>query len=111
MRSLAFMVSIGAVVALSAACDGPDSGGSTATESTVCSTVGTSWWNQSFADQTGTFHVEFAATPSARYIDAVVGVSNGPATGWTNLAAIVRFAPNGLIDARNGSTYSYVSQQ
>jgi hypothetical protein len=61
---------------------------------------GAAWWNQSFAEQTGRFHIEFSATPTARNIDTVIGLSNGPATKWSSLAAIVRFNPQGFIDAR-----------
>jgi hypothetical protein len=63
------------------------------------------WWNQTFADQTGVFHAEFDATPSTSAIDAVVGLGNGAASGFTQLAAIVRFNTAGTIDARSGSTY------
>ena len=74
-------------------------------EVSICNTVGTSWLSQSFAEQTGRFHVEFAVTPSRNNLDAVVGLSRGPASGWTGLAAIVRFNPQGMIDARNGGAY------
>lgn len=76
-------------------------------EASVCTDVrvGSAWWNQPFSEQAGRFHVEFVATPSASNIDAVVGLSNGAASGWPKLAAIVRFNPSGMIDARAGNTY------
>jgi hypothetical protein len=92
----------------SAACDTDVDDGGASSESTVCNTIGTSWWNQGITEQTGTFNIEFTATPSGNNIDAVVGLANGPATRWTSLAAIVRFNPDGFIDARNGSAYAAV---
>src|SRR5262249_819888 len=37
--------------------------------------------------------------------DALFGFSNGAAFDYTDLAAIARFNPEGLIDARDGGTY------
>ncbi len=71
---------------------------------------GSAWWNSSFPAESGTFHVEFTATPSANNIDAVVGLSNGTASNWTKLAAIIRFSPEGIIDVRRGSGYAYSSR-
>src|SRR4051812_28343658 len=64
------------------------------------------WTNRSFALQTGTFAIEFDAVPQGPGVDSVVGLSYGAAVGYTNLAAIVRFFTNGLIDARSGSGYT-----
>jgi hypothetical protein len=74
----------------------------------VCTSVqsGAPWWNWYFPVQSGVFHVEFMATPSANNIDAVVGLSNGTASSWTKLATIVRFSPTGVIDVRKGSAYA-----
>jgi hypothetical protein len=72
----------------------------------VCTSVGTStWWNQSFPDWTGRFHVEFDVTPSVGNLDGTIGLSAGTATKWSQLAAIVRFNPQGYVDARAGSAY------
>jgi hypothetical protein len=89
-----------------AACDTDVDSGGVSSEATVCTVFGQSWANQPFADQTGNFRVEFAVTPSNNNIDATIGLSNGPATTWTKLAAIVRFAPSGYIDARHGGLYA-----
>lgn len=43
--------------------------------------------------------------PSGGPIDAVIGFANGPAQEFTDLGPIVRFNPDGFIDARDGSTY------
>src|SRR5581483_360226 len=58
----------------------------------------TAWQNVSFAPQTGGFEAKFDATPSAANMDGVIGLSNGPASGFNSLAAIVRFNNTGTID-------------
>jgi len=71
-------------------------------------TAGGTWTRQAFgaqSAQSGAFSVDLTATPSANAIDAVVGISNGPAAAFTSLAAIVRFNPSGAIDVRAGSAY------
>jgi hypothetical protein len=73
--------------------------------------VAGSWWpSEPFANQTGRFTAEVDAIPSAAPVDAAVGLGGGPATGWSGLAAIVRFNPAGRIDARNGGQYVSESQ-
>lgn len=49
--------------------------------------------------------VEFDATPSAANIDAVMGVSTSAASSFNDIAAAVRFNPDGGIDARDGDVY------
>lgn len=49
--------------------------------------------------------VEFDAIPSGSNIDSVAGLSNGEAYEFEDLAAIVRFNNDGMIDARNGDVY------
>jgi len=49
--------------------------------------------------------VEFEVRVTARELDAVIGLSDGPATSFAHLAAAVRFAPSGAIDARDGAAY------
>lgn len=66
---------------------------------------GSSWWNQAFPEQTGMFHVEFAADVTSPKMDAVIGLSSGAATRWASLAAIVRFNPQGVIDVPDGGAY------
>jgi hypothetical protein len=72
----------------------------------TCVRSDTAWVNVPFALQEGKFVIEFDATPNAANIDGVTGLSNGPAAAYTNLAAIVRFFTNNLIDARNGGAYA-----
>ena len=89
--------------------------GSTTTASSG-STGGTSnppttstWQNVSFASQASGFEAKFDATPNAAKMDGVVGLSNGPASSFANLAANVRFNNAGMIDARNGAAYAAAS--
>ncbi len=70
-----------------------------------CTTVANTWKNTAFAAKTGTFTVEFDATPNKANMDGVIGLSSGAATSYAKLAAIVRFYTNGLIEARNGKVY------
>src|SRR2546427_13142024 len=67
-----------------------------------CQTSAGTWQNGAIPSQTGAFEAQFDATPTTANMDGVVGLSNGPAADWTNLAAIVRFNSAGMIDARNG---------
>src|SRR5439155_13310264 len=64
------------------------------------------WQNSAVASQTGTFEAQFDVTAPAAKMDAGVGLSNGPASDRTALAAIVAFEPTGVIDARNGGAYA-----
>jgi hypothetical protein len=74
---------------------------------TACASSPTGVWkNQPFAAQTGVFRLEFIVTPSVADIDAVLGATQGTADAFSDLAAIVRFRPDGTIDARNGGAYS-----
>ena len=66
----------------------------------------TAWQNTPFDAQAGGFAIEFDATPYGATMDAIVGVSDGAANSFTEVAAIVRFNDNGTIDARNGDSYS-----
>jgi hypothetical protein len=59
--------------------------------------------------QAGVFSLSFAATPGVAPSDALVGVTLRAADHYGDLAAIVRFNPDGFIDARNGSEYAAAS--
>ncbi len=63
------------------------------------------WQNASIPAQAGAFTCSFDVVPSAAGIDAVTGISSTAALSYPELAVIVRFAPNGVIDARDGSGY------
>jgi len=64
------------------------------------------WTNATFAAQAGQFAVAFDVVPTQNNENVVVGLSNGAADAYSDLAAILRFFTNGLIDARNGSAYA-----
>jgi hypothetical protein len=63
------------------------------------------WQSQEFTAQTGTFEMQFDATPNGSAIDSVIGASNGSGGSFNELAAIIRFANTGVIEARSGGVY------
>lgn len=69
-------------------------------------TSGAVWSNLAFTQQSGQFRVEFNAVPSLSTQDTVIGLSSAAAAKYDDLAAIVRFGANGVIDARNGGVYA-----
>src|SRR5882762_5283844 len=83
--------------------------GTTTRTGPSCWTSAGAWQNIAIPSQGGGFEIQFDATPSTATMNGVVGLANGAATDWTNLAAIVRFNPTGTIDARNGGDYAAAS--
>ena len=67
--------------------------------------TGGPWLNRAIPPQTGGFTLSFNARPGAAGIDAVTGLSNAAADGFSDLAAAFRFSPAGVFDARNGGSY------
>lgn len=63
------------------------------------------WSNLALASQEGVFAVKWIAKPSAAKIDAVTGISSGAADDFSDLACLVRFSPQGVIDVRDGASY------
>ena len=61
------------------------------------------WINHEIKLGFGADILTFVATPSATNINGVIGFSQGEADEYKDLALIVRFAPDGYIDARDGS--------
>ncbi len=59
--------------------------------------------------QSGSFTVEWSATPSANNIDGVMGLSEDEVVGFTQVSAIVRFNPEGKIDVRDAGVYRALS--
>jgi len=79
----------------------------TAAHASTCFTSYGSWANYPLSQAaTGKFQVTFDATPSAASINGTMGLSFGAASGYTNLAAIVRFNETGTIDARNSTVFA-----
>jgi hypothetical protein len=73
--------------------------------------AGAGWRNEFIPQTSGLAYFNFFATPSnpgGGPIDAVLGLSNGPADSFGDLGPIVRFNPQGFVDARNGSSYQAV---
>jgi hypothetical protein len=64
------------------------------------------WVNNPFPMKAGMFTVRFDGTPSSAGADAVMGLSNGAAAEYNDLAVNIRFATTGNIDARNGGAYA-----
>jgi hypothetical protein len=67
------------------------------------------WLSQAFPPRNGRFKIELdalAAAGASGAIDAVIGAASGAPATFSSLAAIVRFRPDGTLDARNGSSYA-----
>lgn len=83
---------------------------SSTVNSQVCYLSSGTWTNTPLSQpQSGSFRITFDATPSSANVDAVHGLSSGPASGYANMFVAVRFNIGGYLDARNGSTYSAAS--
>jgi Protein of unknown function (DUF1573)/Immunoglobulin I-set domain len=83
----------------------------TVAQASTCVTSSGSWANYRLSQTaTGDFLVTFDATPSAASINGTMGLSFGSASGYTNLAAIVRFNETGTIDARNSTVFTAVAK-
>jgi 3',5'-cyclic AMP phosphodiesterase CpdA len=63
------------------------------------------WRSTRFSDQEGTFAVEFDVVAGEAPMNGITGLSFGPAEKFEDLAASVRFSPDGVIDSRNGSEF------
>jgi len=109
---------------ISATCT--DSNSQTGTASTVTVTVSNSMpgcfvstdngsgslsWtaNQSFTVQTANFTATFTAEPNTANQDSVIGLSQAPATAYSQMAALVRFNSSGTIDVYKGSIANYAA--
>lgn len=82
----------------------------TASVASACGVMsaGQGWFSGAIPAQVGRFTLELHARvsePSFQPVDIVLGLANGPADAFTDLATIVRFNPQGRVDARNGGAY------
>ena len=59
-----------------------------------------------FPEQEDTFSVEFDIIPEGSPIDSITGLSFGRPKEYSDLAAMVRFSPEGVIDSRDGSRFA-----
>ena len=80
--------------------------GGGAASAAVCINSAGSWQSTALPSQGGSFTAEFDSTPGTAKLDGVAGLSNGAASSYTGLAAVVRFNNLGAIDARNGAVYA-----
>ncbi|HVX29521.1 MAG TPA: chitobiase/beta-hexosaminidase C-terminal domain-containing protein, partial [Nitrolancea sp.] len=73
----------------------------------VTLTAASGFYNQALpAAKTGTFTAQFDAISSVSPANALVGLSQGTAAAYTDIATAVRFNPSGDIDARNGGAFA-----
>ncbi|MBI2451539.1 right-handed parallel beta-helix repeat-containing protein [Candidatus Pacearchaeota archaeon] len=71
----------------------------------ACQTSSSTWTNNGFTSQTGTFTVEFDSTPNNAAMDGVIGLSNGAQTAYSSFSALVRFNSGGVIDVYDSTGY------
>ncbi len=69
-------------------------------------TANTTWQNQAIAPKNGTFQVAFDIIPLSDAVNGIAGFGSGTVDAYSEAAAVVRFGPGGVIDARNGSAYN-----
>ena len=73
----------------------------------ACAYSSGSWANTALAQGQGsTFRITYDATPSASPVNAIGGLSSGSANEYADLATGVRFNPGGMLDVRNGSSFT-----
>lgn len=78
-----------------------------AANSQTCISSSGSWANAALSSaQSATFRVVYDATPSARVMDAVAGLSLSAAHDFTSIAAAVHFGSSGAINVRSGSGFT-----
>ncbi len=73
--------------------------------SAQCVDGNTAWRNASFPRQSGPFVITFSAATFGPNVDGVTGFSLGSCSGYSALAAAVRFNNTGYLDARDGTAY------
>ena len=100
-------VALACCAAMLCACAAEEAEQPVAAPITGCATVSSgAWWNADLDERfTTAVRLELAATPAVAPLDAVIGLADGSAGAFTELAAIVRFNPSGTIDVRAGGEY------
>lgn len=75
-------------------------------QTTACAPVsaGDGFFNAPLASTSGVLVTDIVATPSTM-LDGVIGLSQGAADGFGDLAAAFRFTPAGTLDARDAGSY------
>jgi len=64
-----------------------------------------STWKTVSAVNTSVMPLDFYVTPKNNNMDGVIGLSNGNASGYADVAVSVRFNADGFIDIRDGDVY------
>jgi len=71
-----------------------------------CETTSSNWSGTAMgSSEQDSFEVNFEITPNANNMDGVVGLSNGSASKYSDLATIIRLNKQGVFDVRNGNNY------
>ena len=65
-----------------------------------------SWQSFPVSVQSGTFSATFDVVPNNANMNGIVGILNGTASDWDDLACMIRFYTNGKIEARDGDVYT-----
>jgi len=68
------------------------------------------WGQESISRLDGVHELSFSVVPGLSDLDTLIGLSDGPATKYQDLAIIIRFNTEGLVDARDGGAYRADSQ-
>jgi hypothetical protein len=72
-----------------------------------CAYSSGSWANTPLSQREGsTFRITYDATASSSSANAISGLSFGSANEYADLATGVRFNPSGMLDVRNGSSFT-----
>jgi hypothetical protein len=71
----------------------------------TCVASSSNYFNDQISKQTGNFEIAYTAVPSKNRINGFVSLSRSSVDGWEDAAVLVRFNPDGYIDARNGNEY------
>src|SRR5437868_14394193 len=74
----------------------------------TCVQSSTSWQNVPLTSQTGPFTMGFTVTPNNANMDGVLGLSMGSVGNYSDLAAVARFEPSGIIEF--SSAYGYYTE-
>jgi Abnormal spindle-like microcephaly-assoc'd, ASPM-SPD-2-Hydin/Fibronectin type III domain len=79
----------------------------TSAQAVSCAYSSGSWANTTLSQsQASTFRIAYDATASSSSANAISGLSSGSANEYTDLATGVRFNPSGMLDVRNGSSFT-----
>lgn len=75
----------------------------------ACASSAGAWENAPIAPQVSSFTFAFDASAAAPGMNGSIGLSSGPAGSLGNLAAAVRFNPQGFIDVRYSTAYARIT--